>query len=177
VAFKLKLVGLRFDSKAVEDAVDEATRKNLSAGGALTRKIQQQSMRYGDRPSRPGSPPTAHRGGRGPLLRKFVGFGFDPSTRSVVVGPAQLGSGQAPEVQEHGGTVRARRRVYAGGRRGRKATGAQAAGLAKAKAAGRLEKERYVEVFVPVAARPSADPALDKAKPKLAGVWADSVKP
>ena len=163
MAFKLQITGLRFDSAAILDAVDEATRKNLSAGGALTRKIQQQSMRYGDKPSPPGSPPTAHRGGgspgKGPFLRKFVQFSFDPSTRSVVAGPAKLGRGDAPEALEKGGTVRRRVRQRVGDKRG-----------------GRLTGKR-VSVDITIRPRPSAKPALDKATPKLVGVWADSVKP
>lgn len=163
MAFNLKVTGIRFDSAAIVAAVDEATRKNLAAGGALTRKIQQQSMRYGSKPSAPGTPPTAHRGGgrpgSGPFLRKFIQFSFDPSTRSVVVGPAKLRGGVVPRLMEFGGTVRRRVRERAGNRPGAQFTG------------------RKVEATLKIRPRPSAAPALAKASPKLAGVWADSVKP
>lgn len=182
MAFKLQITGLRFDSAAIEEAVDSATRANLSAGGALTRKIQQQSMRYGDKPSPPGSPPTAHRGGgspgKGPFLRKFVQFSYDPSTRSVVIGPAKLGRSNAPEVMEKGGVVKRRVRVR-GARAGRTTSTAQAAAFRRKLAAGSLRggPVKTVETSFLVEPRPSADPALIKAKPKLAGAWADSVKP
>lgn len=163
MAFKLKITGLRFDSAAIEEAVDSATRANLSAGGALTRKIQQQSMRYGSKPSAPGSPPTAHRGGArigsGPFLRKFVMFSFDPSTRSVVVGPAALGRGTVPALMEYGGTVTRRVWERIGNKKGAPFTG------------------RKVQATMKIKPRPSAAPALETARPKLSGVWADSVKP
>lgn len=163
MAFKLNIGGIRFDSAAILKAVDKAERGRLAAGGALIRTIQQQSMRYGNRPSAPGQPPTAHRGGNrfgsGPFLRKFVAFAFDTSTRSVVTGPAKLGRGLVPRLMEEGGTVRRRVWERVGNRPGAPMTG------------------KKIDVSVTVKARPSAGPALRKASPKLAGVWADSVKP
>lgn len=160
MAFNLKINGVFFDSPTILERVGEAARRNLLEQLSLTRKIQQQSMRYGDKPSAEGSPPTAHRGGgrpgSGPFLRKFTFFAFDPATLSGIVGPAGLGSSDAPEALEYGKTVRRVVRV-------------------RDPRTGRRTKERKT-VSVNVAARPSARPALAKSNLKLRGIWADSVK-
>jgi hypothetical protein len=69
--------------------------------------------RVGPRPrrstasSRPGEPPRSQTG----LLKQFLFFGWDPSTRSVVVGPARLNKPtNAPRVLEYGGIVTIRGR-------------------------------------------------------------------
>jgi hypothetical protein len=159
MAFGLKFDGVFFNAPAVLDRVDEATRKNLLEQAALTRKIQQQSMRYGDKPSAPGNPPTAHRGGTrpgmGPFLRRRIFFGLELSTLTVVIGPDRLGNSDAPEALEYGKTVRRVVRVK--------------------DAQGRRTKEKKT-VSVKIDARPSARPALAKSNLQLKGIWADSVK-
>lgn len=51
--------------------------------------------------SKPGEPPRSILG----YLRRFIYFGWDPATHSVVIGPALFGgaSGTAPRVLEEGG--------------------------------------------------------------------------
>lgn len=177
-------VGFRFKSQAgffnrdlVIEAVDKATRKNMAKSGAMLRRVMQTSMRYGKKPSQAGEPPRAHREGRGPLLRKLLFFSYDPSTASVVVGPEKLpgAPGDAPRLQNEGGTVQ--RRVFVKKAGSRKATKAQAEAFKRLVRAGRIERAAKVTTAITLPARPYSVPALNKAKPKLAGIWADSVKP
>lgn len=111
-----------FDRQAVINAVGKAERRVLSKAGANVRKKAMRSIRYGDRPSRPGRPPAGHRtvlktlrfkgkaSSKGPQavspLREFLFFSYDRATRTVVVGPALLSGkagGQALHALEHGG--------------------------------------------------------------------------
>jgi hypothetical protein len=55
--------------------------------------------------SRPGQPPKGH---GAQLLKKFLYFGFDSTSRSVVVGPAKLNgvaAQNAPSILEAGGST------------------------------------------------------------------------
>ena len=135
--------GLFFDRQAVTRAVSRSERKVLSRFGAYVRTSARSSIRPARRKnlseltpeeqrryrmrvriarqlgrprpklplahSRPGEPPRSITG----LLRRFLYFAFDPSRRSVVIGPARISSGSgAPETLEHGGfTKRGSRRV------------------------------------------------------------------
>jgi hypothetical protein len=131
-----------FDTRAVTSRVDLATRKVLSKFGAFVRTGARHSIRKRKAVSEPGQPPSSHVG----LLRKLIYFGYDPSRRSVVIGPTPLhGTAEAPPLLEYGG--RARRR----GRKGR-------------------------NVMASYRARPFMGPAFEKEKPKLPAMWAGSVR-
>lgn len=94
--------GLFFDRTRVTDAVDRTTRKNLSRFGAFVRKRARSSIRTRKSISNPGQPPTNRTG----LLKRNIFFVYEPSRRSVVIGPVLLNSSSgAPELLEHGGTV------------------------------------------------------------------------
>jgi len=60
-----------------------------------------------NRPSKPGAPPHAYGKSQ---LKKFLFFKYDPSTRSVVIGPEKLGHRDVsvPQVLEKGGSGRIR---------------------------------------------------------------------
>lgn len=95
------------DRPAVLRYMDERTRRYLTRLGGFVRKTARRSMRRrktGD-PSPPGEPPRARTG----LIRSLIFFSFDPSRRSVVVGPTRLnsraGDGSVPELHEYGGAV------------------------------------------------------------------------
>ena len=96
------------------------------------------------RPSaQPGTPPCSHAG----LLRKLIYFGYDPTRKSVVIGPTPLhGTAEAPPLLEYGG--RARQEGPQGQERDWRRTGP----------------------------RPFMGPAFEAEKPKLPAMWADSVK-
>lgn len=151
-----------FDRTAVISAVGHAESKVLNEEGRLVRKEAQASLKYEDGPSRPGQPPHAHRTGQRTttskstgrvrrravsFLREFIFYRFDPTTRSVVVGPERLSSTVDPRslsALEHGGTStildRGQRRTV------------------------RIEE------------RPFMGPALASELPGFAGLWKDSVK-
>lgn len=131
-----------FDKKAVRSRVDRTTRRVLSRFGAYVRRTARSSIRRRKKTSSPGSPPSSHTG----LLRRFIWFGYEPSKRSVVIGPARLtqnGRGQAPELLEHGGTTSLQRR----GKR----------------------------VRANIRKRPFMGPAFAKEQPKLPAMWRDSI--
>ena len=93
---------LFFDSAKVIQAVDKGTRKVLSRFGAFVRRTAKGSIRKRKASSAPGSPPSSHTG----LLKRFIFFGYDPSRRSVVIGPTRLtenNRGDAPANLEYGG--------------------------------------------------------------------------
>ncbi len=108
-----------FNTVAVTSKVPPAIRKALSKFGAFTRRTAKSSLKYGDKPSRPGKPPTVHRSkaftrktkSKGRVkqqpaspLRELIFFGYDEAKRSVVIGPALGGSHDgAPAAMEHGG--------------------------------------------------------------------------
>jgi hypothetical protein len=123
---KLKITSLFFDGAKVRKAVDAARRKVLSKAGALLRTIARNSLRpapYGKRSS-PGQPPLDHTGytrrqlnkrrkaaGQSRIKGGFTGlryilFGYNPDTESVIVGPASNRSQphKIPEKLEFGGS-------------------------------------------------------------------------
>lgn len=113
---------LFFTTKAVTSALDKASKQALSRFGAFVRRRDKSSMKYKKGGARPGSPPHVHaRGGftrtkkvkgvptkvAASPLRELTFFGYDPYTKSVVVGPAvfksRVGAGKVPKVVEEGG--------------------------------------------------------------------------
>ena len=131
-----------FDAAPVIRSVDRATRRVLSKFGAFVRRTAKQSIRKRKKASAPGSPPSSHIG----LLRKFIWFGYEPTRRSVVIGPARLTQndrGEAPSLLEYGGSTTLQRK-------------------------GKRKRAR-------VRARPFMGPAMAKEQPKLPAMWRDSV--
>ena len=147
IDLKFKLIF--FDSAKVLQAVDKAKRAVLAKAGAFVRQTAKTSIRAKKGSAPPGRPPHSHTG----LLRKFIFFGYDRGTDSVVVGPAKLNRAtEAPHVLEFGGQTTVERRRY---RR------------------GRVQKVRR---RVTIDARPFMGPALEKERPKLPKRWAGSVR-
>lgn len=164
-----------FDRAAVISAITPAERKVHSKFGAYVRTTAQQSIKparrrrvseMGDQErkrfkslraivlwhrgveikpdyaaSDAGSPPRSVSG----LLKKFIFFGLDFATRSVIIGPALLNKGNgAPEVLEYGGQTT----VTAGPDRGKRIT---------------------------VAPRPYMRPAFSKILPQLNSMWRNAI--
>ena len=140
----MRVKSLFFDRPAVQRAIDPARRRALSKAGAFVRQRAKTSMRKRRGTSRPGQPPFAHEGS----LRRMVLFGYDPRTKSVVVGPVGFRRGKAPSVLEFGGRAKVVRRR--GGKRTKQA--------------------------VRIAARPYMRPALEKEAQNLPKVWRNSVR-
>jgi hypothetical protein len=131
-----------FDKKAVRDKVDRGTRRVLSRFGAFVRRGARSSIRKRKKVSAPGAPPSSHTG----LLKKFIYFGYEPSNRSVVIGPVRLSQndrGQAPELLEYGGSTTLQRR-------------------------GKRVRANY-------RGRPFMGPAFKQEQPKLPAMWRDSI--
>ncbi|MDB5310675.1 MAG: hypothetical protein JWO38_4877 [Gemmataceae bacterium] len=100
-----------FDSAAVMKKVPPAERKILSKAGAFVRQRAKTSIRKRKAPSAPGQPPSSHTN----VLKKYIFFGYDPTARSVVVGPTVAGSATgAPRSLEEGGTATLRERLRGG---------------------------------------------------------------
>ena len=144
--FDMRIKKLFFDRRAVIDAVSRAKRKVLSRMGAFIRTAARSSIRKRKGVSAPGSPPHSHTG----LLKRFIFFGYDPQTDSVVIGPAKLNKGgEAPHVLEFGGTTVVEKR----------------------RLSGKHERRR-----VNIRPRPYMGPALQKEQSKLPPMWAGSIK-
>src|SRR4051794_40670061 len=112
-----------FDRAPVVKDMDKKTLRTHSRFGLIVMREAKRSLKYGDTASSPGSPPTVHRG-KGftrqkrnrrtgatapqPVspLRELIYYGWDPRTRSTVIGPELFrrakGKGAA-EALEKGG--------------------------------------------------------------------------
>ncbi len=109
IGFKVdKIKGMFFDRPKIKSAIDKATKNVLSKFGAFVRTTAKQSIRTRKKISAPGQPPSSHTG----LLKRFIFFGFDPVSRSVVIGPSKLNqkNTDAPEKLEYGGIVKGKKK-------------------------------------------------------------------
>lgn len=187
-----------FDREVVRRAADKAQFDSLRKGGGSIRLIARRSIRRRKKPSAPGQPPSSRKG----QLKEFIFFGYDVSSRSVVVGPARLDRPTgAPNILEFSGTAKApdRRRVrrigdggemrisdspipgatvkraYSG--KGPYVAYARVRSARQAAHATRLNDQLYRPnpATVRIAARPYMAPALDTALPQLPRHWARSV--
>lgn len=131
-----------FDRAKVLAAADRATLRVLSRFGAYVRQRARSSIRKRRRVSQPGQPPSSHVG----LLKDLIFFSYEPSARSVVVGPTLTNRPTgAPETLEYGGESDLPIR---GGKTAR----------------------------VRIEARPYMHPALAKELPGLPAMWRDSIR-
>lgn len=146
VTYKVK--SMFFDRPAVAKAIGKANARALGKAGAFVRRSARSSLRRRKRASQPGQPPSVHSADSVKTLKNIL-FAYEPTRKSVVVGPVKLGGGaySVPAVHEHGGGATIRR-----GRR-----------------------RRSVAVRYPK--RPYMKPALDKEAPKFATLWAGQVRP
>lgn len=179
---------LFFDRQKVIDAVGKAEAKVMARGGGLVRTIARRSMKKRKGSAEHGTPPSVHKGtirnGRYGVL-----FAYEPEKHSTVIGPSQIGGSDALDALEHGGRFRRRVRKYPPGK-GRAASPRQLAALQRLRKqkkstraerlgrAVRVQPQRVTEtVSYPSGERAYAfmGPALEKARPKLADPWADSI--
>lgn len=164
--------GLFFDRARVVSAVSKAERRVLSKFGAFVRTRARSSIRTRKKASQPGRPPSSHTG----ILKGYLFFAYEPSRRSVVIGPAKTNqvffrmdgtpvTGLVPEVLEYGGAIRILE-VLKYGRW-------QRADLrSKRRLAGLKTRLRTVTI----APRPYMNPALRAEAPKFPLFWRDAVK-
>jgi len=141
----IRIKKMFFDRPKVQRAVDAARQRVLSKAGAFVRKEARWSIKSRKKMvSRPGHPPFSHVG----LLKRFIFFGYDEYSDSVVVGPVGFKRSNVPHVLEYGGvtTVTRFRR-------------------------GKIEQRR-----VRIAPRPYMGPALAKELPKFPELWRNSIR-
>lgn len=96
-------------------------------------------------PSKPGEPPRLHR--KDSLLKKFLVFGYDPTTKTVVVGPKVSKKNKGIGVLEYGGTDTL---MYFDPR-----------------------QKRMIKTNAQIAARPFMAPAFQRSVDKLPNLWTD----
>ena len=115
-----------FDDRLLRRTKDRMTGRALGKIGALLRKVAQRSLRYRNKPSRPGHPPHVHRRTSFTRVhkkksgasvsrptspfRELLFFALDKRADSVVTGPAifqnrRTKSYKVPTILEGGGTV------------------------------------------------------------------------
>lgn len=173
----LKVKGLFFDRAVVIKAMSKATLRALSKAGAFIRTRARSSMRRRKRASTPGTPPSAHGGAQ---LKTLLFFSFDPSTKSVVVGPVPFARGEAPNLNEFGGQVQRKRSVVVRSGPPRKASPRQAAAFKRKVRTGQVIPKALPRKLVQQKAtyppRPFMAPALEKERHNLPARWKNSLK-
>lgn len=164
VAFKFKGMAF-FDRSIIKTNWKAINEQPLKKAGLMVRKVARQSIRRakkGGKSGPAGSPPRSRLGGSTPPFKMIysVPEGF---TRVVVgmVGFTTKGN-PVPGLQEHGGT--ASRWVFEKQKRGRNKKGRYTKG-----------RNKRVKKTVRYPKRPFMEPALDKTKNKLPGLWSGSL--
>lgn len=140
-----------FRRRALRKAGKDANFTSLGRAGAFIRQVMRRSIRRratGGKPSLPGQPPKSE----GPL-RDAIRFEISPQKDDVAIGPTFGGFGKLGFIHEHGGS--------------------EIGKVFERTPDGRI-KSRKVRKKYP--ARPFALPALEKARPRLPRLWANSVK-
>ena len=162
-----------FDRTIVLDAVEAARRKTLSRGAAFIWKRAKSSIRSRKKSSLPGRPPHSHTG----ILKRFLFFGYDDRTQTAVIGPAKVNQvsftatrrvarSGPPEILEEGGSYQVLEVQYPSGKWYR----------ADLRSRRRIAEMPQRWRTVTIEARPYMGPAKKAEEPKLAALWADSVK-
>lgn len=94
---RLNTQGLK--TKAVQDNAQKTAIKVLRKAAAYLRLTASRSIRKRKRISKPGQPPSSHKG----TLKKNILYAWDPKTTSYVIGPVRLAGSKAPMLLEFGG--------------------------------------------------------------------------
>lgn len=150
--------GSFFDRKKVKAKIDRTSEKALRTIGALVRRVERNSIKVKEGPSKPGNPPHAH--GQDSLFRNKIFFVYDHKTKAVLIGPALINGSlrkppgkTVPEVLEFGGTV-------------------EFVNL-KFRQQGKMRTMLRETVARRMDARPYAQPALEKTKDRYPHLWRD----
>lgn len=147
----VKLRDWFLDTARVAQLVDKANLRNMQKAGLYVRKVARNSMKKKRGAAPPGKPPHVHRG----FLKDALITAYDPTTRTVVVGPIGFSSSDSPLRLETGGraTIKVRHRRRKGEKR------------------GRVTKAR-----VTVHPHPYMGPALENSKPYIPELWRSSLR-
>lgn len=155
-----------FDRDKIVKAIGKARANVGNRQGALVRKIMRQSMKKKKGPAPAGSPPNVHEGG----IKDKTYYAWDKSTQSVVVGPVKLGKGNAPEIQDKGGTV------FVSGIYNHRGDFVPLFVMTAKGRIGAVASGKVVKIACKVEARPFSEPALKAAKKYMAEKWKGAVK-
>jgi len=100
-----KLVA-ELNPKPVLEAAAKATFRNLAHAAASLRKAAIESIKPGEGPSAPGTPPHTQtsKGKKRGVLPRAIGYSVDEDT--AVIGPRASVAGEGGAAHEHGGTFR-----------------------------------------------------------------------
>lgn len=168
---------LFFDRPAVIAATNRAERQALSKIGAFVRRRARSKLRRRKRVSSPGESPSVHSTDKVASLKTIL-FAYQPSSRSVVIGPVGLnqtnntpsGSQTVPQIMEFGGTVNIREEQYADTRSPDVWYRRDARRGARGDKRYRIRRADYL-------ARPFMGPALEEetAAGTIAGAWGGTV--
>ena len=169
--------GLFFDRQKVQRSINRAERRVFSKFGAYVRSDARASIRRRKRPSKPGQAPTNQTG----RLKNNIFFVYEPTRRSVVIGPILLNRGTgAPEVLEHGGVTVVRKVEREPRRKQRKQRRKRSkAEIERIIAAKRRQGKRPTKVTlkpITIEPRPFMGPAFEKNREQeLPRMWQDAV--
>ena len=176
------------DLTAVRTPIDRASRQVHSRFGAFVRKKAKWSIRKRKKSSVAPAPPSSHTG----FLKRLIVFNVENNGRNVVIGPllmgrrvvdgSPIGGMTVPEVLEKGGSISVDEYQFDYTPNGRSQVIAMGIDPDRWRRVGRKRPLRYRmkttrRRTLSIAARPFMQPAFDAELPKLAGMWADSVKP
>jgi len=89
---------LFFDRRPIIESLGRATAAALSKAGAFVRTRGRSKLRKRRASAAANQPPSSHVGS----LKNKTFFSFDPSTRSVVVGPEKFNKGAADTIEKGG---------------------------------------------------------------------------
>ncbi|MCA9304894.1 MAG: hypothetical protein KDA16_00045 [Phycisphaerales bacterium] len=132
ITFKIK--NQFFDRAKVKRELEAGKRRALSRAGAFVRTSAKSSIKSRKNKalySSPGDPPFSKDG----RLKKFILFGYDKSSDSVVIGPVGFPKSRVPSLLEFGGRVpiRGKKRIPVSSRgkgKGRRYEYAEISGVA-----------------------------------------------
>jgi hypothetical protein len=180
------------DKQRIFAGVDKAQARNLNKSGGFIRTVARRSMRRRKKASQPGQPPSARTQSPshplGPLLKERLFYQFDPSTKTVVVGPQKLNTiaydgatqmrGTIPQTLEFGGSMSQMQYLDERDGKWRKYDARYRARGFSQKVYGRgvMKTIKLRRKQINIAARPYMAPAYKQSEPRLAGVWKDTVK-
>lgn len=167
-----------FDRQAIITRLNRAQHRVWNRVGALTRKIAKGSIRQIGKKGKPSVSPNPPKSVTG-ILKKFLFYGYDAFSQTVVIGPVKLNqlsfdgygkpsAGTIPQVLEEGGritiievqnprTMKWQRKDH---RYRRTMHGGQAAWLTRKRVVG-------------IAERPYMGPAKAKVEPQIAAMFRD----
>lgn len=108
-----KMTGIKIDAAPVLRREKTGREKALTKIGKFLHRRMRSSMKRRKKPSKPGSPPSAHTG----ILKEWILSAIDPRTNSVVIGPKKTNQiffngnrqpvkGTVPETLDKGGDIR-----------------------------------------------------------------------